>query len=52
MPEPISTSERKLRDAMERLFAGTAVRTDGRLIKENLYREAGVSRATDRKSVV
>lgn len=46
MPEPISTSERKLRDAMERLFAGTAVRTDGRLIKENLYREAGVSRAT------
>ena len=31
---------------MERLLAGTAERTDGRLIKENLYREAGVSRAT------
>ena len=41
-----SVSERKLRAAMERLLAGTAERTDGRLIKENLYREAGVSRAT------
>lgn len=39
-------SETKLRAAMERLLAGTAQRTDGRLIKENLYREAGVSRAT------
>lgn len=39
-------SEAKLRAAMERLLAGTATRTDGRLIKENLYREAGVSRAT------
>lgn len=46
MLEPTSASERKLRDAMERLFAGTALRTDGRLIKENLYREADVSRAT------
>lgn len=46
MPETVSASERKLREAMERLFAGTAVRTDGRLVKENLYREAGVSRAT------
>lgn len=41
-----SNSETKLRAAMERLLAGTAQRTDGRLIKENLYREAGVSRAT------
>ncbi|PZU43538.1 MAG: hypothetical protein DI566_14385 [Microbacterium sp.] len=39
-------SEPKLRAAMNRLLAGTAERTDGRLIKENLYREAGVSRAT------
>ena len=46
MPEPMSASERNLRDAMNRLLTGTAERTDGRLIKENLYREAGVSRAT------
>lgn len=39
-------SEIKLRAAMERLLSGTAEHTDGRLIKENLYREAGVSRAT------
>ncbi|MGP5484599.1 hypothetical protein ACTXMZ_16620 [Brachybacterium alimentarium] len=41
-----SDSEFKLRAAMERLLSGTAEHTDGRLIKENLYREAGVSRAT------
>lgn len=41
-----SSSETKLRAAMERLLTGTAERTDGRLVKENLYREAGVSRAT------
>lgn len=48
MPDPAQQpgSERKLRAAMERLLAGTAERTDGRLIKANLYREAGVSRAT------
>ncbi|MBL5975526.1 MAG: hypothetical protein D3X82_17755 [Candidatus Leucobacter sulfamidivorax] len=46
MPEITPDSERKLRDAMERLLTGSAVRTDGRIIKENLYREAGVSRAT------
>ncbi|TLP92367.1 hypothetical protein FEF26_14795 [Nesterenkonia salmonea] len=48
MPDPVrqSDSQLKLRAAMERLLAGTAERTDGRLIKENLYREAGVSRAT------
>lgn len=46
MSEPMSASERRLREAMDRLLAGTAERTDGRLIKENLYREAGVSRAT------
>lgn len=45
MPEKASSEER-LRAAMERLLAGSPERTDGRLIKENLYREAGVSRAT------
>ncbi|WP_210425937.1 hypothetical protein, partial [Salmonella enterica] len=46
MPEITAATERKLRDAMERLLTGAAIRTDGRLIKENLYREADVSRAT------
>ena len=35
-----------LRGAMQRLFAGKPQRTDGRLTKENLWREAQVSRAT------
>jgi chromosome segregation ATPase len=35
-----------LRSAMSRLLAGKPACTDGRLIKENLYKEAGVSRAT------
>ncbi|MCD9146011.1 hypothetical protein [Streptomyces albireticuli] len=35
-----------LRAAMERLFAGKPARTDGKLTKNNLWREAGVSRAT------
>ncbi|KAA1429662.1 hypothetical protein [Mycolicibacter arupensis] len=39
-------TEKKLRDAMQRLLAGTSKRTDGRLIKTNLHIEAGVSRAT------
>lgn len=39
-------TEKKLRDAMQRLLTGTAKRTDGRLIKNNLHIEAGVSRAT------
>lgn len=47
MTTPVSEStERKLRDAMQRLLAGTAKRTDGRLTKANLHIEAGVSRAT------
>lgn len=41
-----ASSETRLRAAMERLLAGAPERTDGRLLKENLYREAGVSRAT------
>jgi chromosome segregation ATPase len=40
------TTEKALRDAMARLLAGRARRTDGKLTKENLYREAEVSRAT------
>lgn len=35
-----------LRAAMHRLFTGTARHTDGRLTKQNLWKEAGVSRAT------
>lgn len=35
-----------LREAMNRLLAGQPKHTDGRLIKENLWKEAGVSRAT------
>lgn len=47
MTTPVSEStERKLRDAMQRLLAGTAKRTDGRLTRANLHIEAGVSRAT------
>ncbi len=35
-----------LRAAMKRLFEGKPQRTDGRLTKDNLWREAQVSRAT------
>jgi predicted RNase H-like nuclease (RuvC/YqgF family) len=38
-------TERKLRDAMQRLLTGKAKRTDGCTIKTNLHIEAGVSRA-------
>ncbi|MFH9016563.1 hypothetical protein ACH4C6_35275 [Streptomyces sp. NPDC017943] len=41
-----ATAEKALREAMERLFAGRPIRTDGKLTKQNLWREAGVSRAT------
>lgn len=37
---------KSLRDAMDRLLAGRPQRTDGRLIKEILWKEAQVSRAT------
>jgi hypothetical protein len=37
---------KRLREAMDRLTAGRPRHTDGRLIKDNLWREAGVSRAT------
>lgn len=39
-------TEKKLRDAMQRLLTGRSKRTDGRLIKSNLHVEASVSRAT------
>lgn len=35
-----------LRAAMDRLLAGRPRHTDGRLVKDNLWKEAGVSRAT------
>jgi len=35
-----------LREAMNRLLAGRPQRTNGRLVKDNLWKEAGVSRAT------
>jgi NAD(P)-dependent dehydrogenase (short-subunit alcohol dehydrogenase family) len=37
---------KRLRDAMDRLLAGRPQRTDGRLLKDNLWKEAGLSRAT------
>ena len=40
------TTERKLRDAMDRLCNGTSQRTNGQLTVSNLAKEAGVSRAT------
>ncbi|WP_406399636.1 hypothetical protein OH805_11285 [Streptomyces sp. NBC_00879] len=39
-------TEQALREAMGRLLAGNPNRTDGALTKNNLWREAGVSRAT------
>lgn len=39
-------TEKALREAMARLIAGKPQTTDGKLTKENLYREAGISRAT------
>ncbi|MEU2798714.1 hypothetical protein [Streptomyces sp. NPDC007117] len=44
---PVSPqTEQALREAMERLLSGQPTRTDGKLTKNNLWREAGVSRAT------
>lgn len=39
-------TEQALRAAMERLLTGRPTHTDGKLTKNNLWREAGVSRAT------
>src|SRR5712692_7057467 len=40
------TTERKLRESMDRLCNGTSQRTNGQLTVSNLAKEAGVSRAT------
>ncbi|KUL28995.1 hypothetical protein [Streptomyces regalis] len=45
-------TEQALREAMERLFTGRPIRTDGKLTKNNLWREAGVSRATMNRATV
>jgi len=42
---------KRLRDAMDRLLAGHPQRIDGRLIKDNLWKEAGLSRATMNRAV-
>ncbi len=41
-----ANTAKRLRDAMQRLLAGRPQHTDGRLIKDNLWKEAQVSRAT------
>lgn len=46
MTDVSPATEAALRSAMSRLLAGKPARTDGRLVKENLRKEAGVSRAT------
>lgn len=45
-PQVSAKAERSLREAMDRLLTGKPLRTDGKLTKNNLWREAGVSRAT------
>ncbi|MFF2249768.1 hypothetical protein [Streptomyces sp. NPDC058142] len=45
-PKVSAKAEQALREAMDRLFAGRPTCTDGKLTKNNLWREAGVSRAT------
>ncbi|MFJ9005423.1 hypothetical protein [Streptomyces canus] len=45
-PTVSAKSEQALREATERLFTGQPTRTDGKLTKNNLWREADVSRAT------
>jgi chromosome segregation ATPase len=44
-------TRRRLHEAMQRLFAGTPQHTDGTLTKNNLWREAQVSRATMNRAV-
>jgi len=45
-PTVSTKTEQALREAMGRLFTGQPTRTDGKLTKNNLWREVGVSRAT------
>lgn len=47
MTRPVSpATHQRLREAMERLFNGQPQHTDGKLTKNNLWREAQLSRAT------
>ena len=47
MTRPVSpATHQRLRQAMERLFNGQPQHTDGKLTKNNLWREAQLSRAT------
>ncbi|MFF1839470.1 hypothetical protein ACFVXE_35665 [Streptomyces sp. NPDC058231] len=43
---PGPTAEKALREAKEQLFTGRPIHTDGKLTKQNLWQEAGVSQAT------
>ncbi|MEW2522811.1 hypothetical protein [Actinacidiphila alni] len=45
-PKVSARAEQALRAAMDRLLAGSPLYTDGKLTKNNLWREAGISRAT------
>ncbi|WP_430378153.1 hypothetical protein [Streptomyces sp. B1-3] len=45
-PRVSAKAAQALREAMDRLFSGKPERTDGKLTKNNLWREAGISRAT------
>jgi len=52
MSVPVSAdTERRLREAMKRLFNGEAVSTDGAFTLANLGREAGLSPATVHRAV-
>jgi len=42
---------KRLRDAIDRLLAGNPQRTDRRLIKDNIWKEAGLSPATMNRAV-
>ena len=50
-PRSAPRAAKRLRDAMNRLLSGCPQRTDGRLIKDNLWKEAGLSRATMNRAV-
>ncbi|MCX4669635.1 hypothetical protein OG453_23615 [Streptomyces sp. NBC_01381] len=52
MSEASPAAVQALRDAMTRLMEGRPKATDGKMTKENLYREAGVSRATMNRATV
>ncbi|WP_435204922.1 hypothetical protein [Micromonospora sp. bgisy143] len=52
MTAPVSpATQQRLREAMKRLFDRQPIHTDGKLTKNNLWREAGVSRATMNRAV-